>query len=688
MFLRVIIYIAYLLFFAQNAKAQNKKGVTLFAQDLKYDEGTQVLQAAKNVILVNDKYIISANQMIYDSKEDQLEAIGNVLVQDNYGNFISGNKLIAQNNFQNVVIDDMSLKLSNNVSLFAANRGVQNPDGNIDVEYGCYTACSVSKFKNPIWQIKAKHIHIDVKKERAVYKNVHFEVFGVPVMFFPYFVYPTPKAKAKSGILAPSVIDKGLRIPFYFRSKTNFDATITPRIVSEGVILEGQIRHLIKSGSYKFDGSIFQSQFIKKDSQNKIIQDDVLMRYHLFGQGSFNWNNINTGFDIKRVSDPAYIRKYYNLYDPYFESNAYVQNINYANYTKVRGLYFQDMRNEEARVLSQDQFALPDAQIKRFIPFEYGDLTVDSNAIFYKSGKKYEALRFANIFNIYKAYDIGNNLVELNLYDKLDFYKYSYDVALGKDELKSNSSFIRNVSEVHIGWRYPLVFGDIIIEPVAFVFSEIGKNKTQITLPIDSENEFEINDLNVMSYNKYSGLDNCEKGKRLSYGVNFQKIAGHSLYTAFLGKTHTKISPDDLVGSLSVSDRRYELYYRFSLSNKIRIKMHELGFTYNINRLDFSSILFGANKTDDRYMSIKKISNLTNKIKYRFNENWSLDFGANFDVTNQPKFLARSFGVTYDYDCVRISAGISDNFTQDLTRNIKASKSNKVFLIGLKTINM
>ena len=689
MFFKVFVFVTYLLFLCESAFALADRGITLFAENLTYDEETKIYNATNKVIFINEKYVISADQLIYDTKYDRLQGIGNVIVQDNYGNFLAGNKLVVTDNFKNVSIDDLSAKLSNQISLVAAQKSSKDSENNIDIEYGCYTACSVSKFKNPIWQIKAKSIHVDAKKEVAIYKNIHFEVFGVPVMFLPYFSYPTPNAKAKSGILAPSSVDtKDLRIPFYFRAKPNLDFTITPRIVPGDVVLEGQMRHKIKSGSYQFDGSLLEAPSIRRGKDDNITKDKVMMQYHIIGNGSFNYNNINTGFNIKRASEAAYIRKYYFINDSYFDSSVYAQNINQADYTRVSALYLQDLRSKDDMLLSQDQFVLPNVQIKRFIPLEYVDLTVDSNSILYKSGSEYEALRFANIFNLYKSYDLGSSLLELNFHDKLDFYKYKYSVDDDNINLKSDSSFVRNVPEIHASLRHPIIFKDIIIEPVVSLFSEIGKNKAYNILPIDSENTFEINDMNVMNYNKFSGLDKYESGSRISYGVNLHKILDYATYMAFLGKSYSNNYKDDLVGSFSVNRDKYELYYRLSLNNKMHIKMQELGFTYNVKKLDFSAILFQARDVDNQLGAMKNTSSVTNKLQYRVNENWAFDFSGTFDVANKAKTLIRSFGVTYDYDCVRISARISDDFTEDLTRNIKPVKGKTVFRIGLKTINM
>jgi hypothetical protein len=167
-----------------------------------------------------------------------------------------------------------------------------------------------------------------------------------------------------------------------------------------------------------------------------------------------------------------------------------------------------------------------------------------------------------------------------------------------------------------------------------------------------------------------------------------QKI-DQTTYSAFLGQNHSKLNKNNIVGNTSISNQNAEFYYRFNLSSKFNINMHEIGARYTVNKLDFFSTLFEKYPIEYKDLSSsKKISNLSNKIKYNFNENWSANLDTIIDLSNHPSTLIRGVGVTYEYDCVRMSVRIFDNFTQDPTRNIKKSKTNISFKIGLKTLNM
>jgi lipopolysaccharide assembly outer membrane protein LptD (OstA) len=397
---------------------------------------------------------------------------------------------------------------------------------------------------------------------------------------------------------------------------------------------------------------------------------------------------VSAGFNLRKASNPSYIRKYYDIYDPYLTSKIYAREVQGANYTQAEALYFQDMRSQKMFV--KDLFAAPMIRTKRLYPlFDQSYLSIDSNQLFYKVGNQYQAWRSSNIFNLSKTLELQNHVLDVNLYNKIDLYKFNATIKDHSKAADQNATFVKNIPEIHISWRYPLITNNLlIIEPVALISSNLSKYHDKQILPIDSETEFELDELNLVSPNRFSGRDNNETGDRISYGVNLQKI-NQTTYSLFLGKNHSKLNKNHTVGNISTSNQISELYYRFNLSSKFNINMHELGTWYTIDKLDLSAILFKKNsiKYQDLY-SLKKISNLTGKIRYNFNENWSANLDTVIDLSNNRETLIRGFGVTYQYDCVRISVRIFDNFTQDPNRNIKKSKNNISFKIGLKTLNM
>lgn len=72
---------------------------------------------------------------------------------------------------------------------------------------------------------------------------------GVPILYSPYFSFPL-NDKRKSGFLAPSAgssdeLGFELRAPYYLNLAPNYDATITPRVMSKrGFMMEGLGRYL------------------------------------------------------------------------------------------------------------------------------------------------------------------------------------------------------------------------------------------------------------------------------------------------------------------------------------------------------------------------------------------------------------------------------------------------------------
>jgi LPS-assembly protein len=680
------------IFLAYSFAAQSIDNVSILAKKLTYNKQAHSVIAQEQVTVVGKNYILSTEKLIYDQARDEIYAPYTVLVRDKHGNSMMGSSAVFQDNLQNLQIENVNMKFADTAGLFAATQASRNSQDIIDVEYGCYSACRTDQFKNPIWQIKAEHIHIDRKKEMARYKNVRFEIFGMPVIFLPRFSYPTPGAKAKNGFLAPSSFGvKDFRVPIYFRPKSNMDFTITPRFVSSDMILETEGRYLNNYGRYDFNSSIFQAPSIKRDPQGNILSDSIKRQYHFFSKGKFNFEGIDSGFSIKRASDPAYLRKYYSIYDPYLESNVYASFIDHANYSKVSVLYFQDMRAD--KLLAQNQIAMPKIEVRRVVPLGNADLSVDSNVLFYQSGNKYQAFRSSNIFELYRYNEIGNNILEFTLYNKLDVYQYHYNVNNQNYHEQKRSSFVRNLPEAHTLWRYPILMRDIIIEPTVLIANTLVRPKAYGIMPIDSENYFELNDLNVMEHNRFSGSDNNETGNRVNYGINLLKNTDNADYSMFMGKSYSKNAKDDLVGKFTFKNDLLEFYYRYNLTKKVKFRMQEAGLHYSFDKkLDFFVGFFQLRKMKSQMltnpMAQRNVSNVTSNIKYKFDDHWAISLGATFDMAKDPSLLIKSVGVTYDYDCVRISAVVSDNFTHDITRNIKKSRNKTVFLIGLKTINM
>ncbi len=111
------------------------------------------------------------------------------------------------------------------------------------------------------WFLKASEIELDQEAAQGTAKHVRLKVKDIPVFYFPYMTFPIGDAR-KSGFLYPAlaISDKNgfeVAAPYYFNLAPNYDATLTPRYLSErGLVTELETRHLSKhftttvSGSY------------------------------------------------------------------------------------------------------------------------------------------------------------------------------------------------------------------------------------------------------------------------------------------------------------------------------------------------------------------------------------------------------------------------------------------------------
>ncbi len=122
---------------------------------------------------------------------------------------------------------------------------------------------------HPSWQIKANTIHLNRDTGRGSAYNSLLYFKGVPVAYTPYINFPIDNRR-KTGFLYPVIgysSDDGLdlQVPIYLNLAPNFDATVTPEIMSQrGLLTTTNLRYLTNSSKVNLDLS-----FIPHDSEFK-----------------------------------------------------------------------------------------------------------------------------------------------------------------------------------------------------------------------------------------------------------------------------------------------------------------------------------------------------------------------------------------------------------------------------------
>ncbi len=124
---------------------------------------------------------------------------------------------------------------------------------------------------------------------------------GVPILYAPYLSFPIGDAR-KSGILTPEFGSSGrsgneFRVPWYWNIAPNYDATITPRLLTNrGMQLATEFRYLTERN----EGTVAADYLPDDDILNRARHQFRFEHQTLFGNG---WRN---QIDMRDVSDSQY----------------------------------------------------------------------------------------------------------------------------------------------------------------------------------------------------------------------------------------------------------------------------------------------------------------------------------------------------------------------------------------------
>jgi LPS-assembly protein len=132
-----------------------------------------------------------------------------------------------------------------------------NQEGRLELDDVNYTTCPP---ESNDWLLEASDIDLDTEEGVGTARSVKLRFQGIPILYAPYLSFPIGDAR-KSGILTPEFGSSGrsgraLSVPYYWNIAPNYDATLTPRLLSDrGFQVLSEFRYMTKrnDGTLKFD---------------------------------------------------------------------------------------------------------------------------------------------------------------------------------------------------------------------------------------------------------------------------------------------------------------------------------------------------------------------------------------------------------------------------------------------------
>lgn len=677
---------------AGNALLSGGDSIELVADEMTFDQDSEVAIATGNVLLSNNGYRLQADRVEYSQKTGLVHAYGRVRITEPGGAVMLLDEVELSDDLSEGFIQNVRLMLTDG-SRLAARDGERSGGNKTVLNYAVYSPCSVCETKpnkKPLWQIKAVRITHDEEKKRIYYKNAVLEMFGLPIAYLPFLSHPDPTVERESGFLTPSVNHRrelgfSFAIPYYISFSSSSDATITPIITTkEGIVLRAEYRRHFGFGEITTDGSV--TYVDARDDNNNVLPGEKDLRGHLFSNGEFRhgerWRSV---YQFQLASDDTYLRRYGFSQQDTLTSDYRAEGFYGRSYASIRSLWFQGLRVEDDQGLTG--FPLPLMQYDYVgKPGRFGDVlraNVSALALHRTEGQDTRRISVRTSWELPYTTQMGQIFrlaagVRGDMYHVRESTRNDLPTFAGRDGSKGRLLPHLTASA---SWPFmrPGKNSYQVIEPLLnLVVTPEGGNPAEI--PNEDSRTFELTDANLFSDNRFPGLDRWEGGTRLTYGLRWglysgkfrsEILAGQSIRlddgdVIFPSGTGLTGKFSDFVGRWDVSiEGLIDIAHRFRLDkHSLAIRRNEIDATIGGDKRRLTIGYFQL-KRDLQAEGLDNREEIRVTGEFRIKGNWTLFGNITQDLTAGRSGVAHGAGLLYRDECLEFSLAWRKSFTQD-----------------------
>ncbi|MFA7429042.1 MAG: LPS assembly protein LptD, partial [Rhodospirillaceae bacterium] len=494
------------------------------ADELTHDRALGIVTARGNVEIQYGGRILLADTVNYQVASDRVTATGSVILTEPDGNTLFSDHIELTGQLGEGYAREVRVLL-NDGSRAAANSATRTGGRVTELNQAVYSACD-SCPTDPtaplIWQVKAMKVVHDQESKDIVYTDAWLEMWGVPVAYTPYLSHPDPTVKRKSGLLAPSYggrRDLGATIttPYYHTFAPNHDVTFAPMMTGrEGLVLAGEHRFIGNRLSLESSGSI------TRDSQDRI-------RNHLNAEALFLVDDTwRAGADVQLTSDDTYMRRYGYGQPAFLTNRAFVEGFSQRSYASVEGFYFQDLTLPGTLGTALQTGSPVVAPLAEWhlttAPSAKGSFhTASFSAVSLHRQNGADSRRLSGEWGWHVPH-IADTGEVYRLDASLRADAYNVEGVRRASGPTYTGSTGRVVPELAMTWSLPMerdhaTFNEVFEPIVMGVISPRGQNSDKI--PNEDSIDFEFDDTNLFSSNRFTGWDRVEGGARVNYGLKW-----------------------------------------------------------------------------------------------------------------------------------------------------------------------
>ena len=673
--------------------AAEERRVDFTADQLSYDNESEVVTVTGNVAMVSEGNNLRADRVVWNRQSGEVRAEGNVRVVNPQGDTAYGDSIVLTDTLRDGVIDNLLLVLEDGGRLAAAR--AERRDGYTTLYRAAYSPCAVVDAngcpKDPTWKVTAVRVVHDPVRNRIRYLGASLNLFGTPIIGLPGLSHPDGSEGGGSGLLVPDFRfsrSNGVELsfPYYFKLSPNKDATITPHVYSDVLpMVEARYRQLTQLGAFQLGGFVTHGSRVRIDSE--ATADELRnrgIRAYLEANGRFQLDPLwSVTAQARYVTDRTFLRRYDISRDDRLRSVIEAERIAQNSYVSIAGWAFQGLRVTD--VSGQQPIVLPaiDARFRLDDPLLGGKIELQANslAILRTAGQDTQRAFAAARWERRAITATGQELT-FTAYARGDVYHTDDTLLTPTISYRGQEGWSgRAIGALAADLRWPLVgplFGGTqrLTPRVQLVATPPTNN---LDIPNEDARSVDLEDSNLFALNRFPGYDRWEDGSRVTYGVDYALDVPGVAIRSTIGQSYRldakrQILPTGtgLAGQFSDVVGRTTVKYGRRLSMTHRFRLDKDNATLRRNEID---LVFGGRQTyatlgylrldrdiDTAIEDLRDREEIRLGGRVRFARYWSLFGSAVVDLTSQredPLTDADNFepvrhrlGIAYDDDCI------------------------------------
>lgn len=548
-----------------NAPIDASAPAAVEADTLTFDSGTNIITASGDVVLAQDGYTMTGQNLVYDRSKNALKFVGGVTVRDPSGNLAEMTDLDVTGGMKQAFVNSLTITTYDGARITADSVDYDAALRTL-LEKATYAPCGdcIDEAGRRIgWSVNTSRITYNAEDGSLYLEQPTLSVLGVPVAWLPYLWLPDTSDLALANVRTPSYsyseqTGHTLVVPYTAYSSRWTDIILTPTFMTrQGFLLGAEWVQRFDAGSFQVKASglyqLDQSAFTFTEAQRD-------WRGAVQTSGEFtpieDWK---VGWSYVAFTDAAYLPDYRLTTAKSSVNQVYATHLTADTYIDARVQQFNQLGNVTAASQGQQGANLPVVRFEHVEDLGPGNGRIEISAKLLGVRRELDATSTVNGVPYVWGYAGSKQHLSLQAGWQTQwiggggFVATPYlggrgDVAYydGTSALLPGATTLWSATPIAaMDVRFPLAASDgsttHLIEPIAQLAFR-GSDTTTVGITNDDAQSFVFDDTNLFSYNRFSGSDRQETGLRATVGGRYQAnfadggyvelIAGQSFHLA------------------------------------------------------------------------------------------------------------------------------------------------------------